>query len=368
METNASAGQINAALAITSEPLSIKETQQILTPFAFKLDESLMGLKLATPASRAFALLIDIFLIAILSEMPGEILAIVIAIALYRYGKMKDPKRKGRKRRAIVRLFSIFLIFITLFSWLPELLSDSQKHKSEQAINQNSNDNKVRNNAEFIGLMADFSIIALESECIDAACWFTQLKPPTKALAQQQFDNNSANELISSAVEVTELTKEAQQKLSSQLYQYYLQQQSEKAEYSESKVPDLPKQESITKMAEKDEKADKAKPEYSIIAWAKALIEDLGLGFGWAAFYFTVFTSLWHGQTPGKKLFKIRVLQLDGTPLSLFDSFGRYGGYGAGLATGLLGFIQIFWDANRQAIHDKISSTVVVKYPFQRGK
>ena len=30
------------------------------------------------------------------------------------------------------------------------------------------------------------------------------------------------------------------------------------------------------------------------------------------------------------------------------------------MATGLLGFIQIYWDANRQAIHDKISATVVI--------
>ena len=44
----------------------------------------------------------------------------------------------------------------------------------------------------------------------------------------------------------------------------------------------------------------------------------------------------------------------------MWDSFGRYGGYGAGLATGLLGFLQIYWDPNRQAIHDKISSTIVI--------
>jgi len=73
-----------------------------------------------------------------------------------------------------------------------------------------------------------------------------------------------------------------------------------------------------------------------------------------------VLTAFWHGQTIGKKILSIRVLQLDGTPLTLWDSFGRYGGYGAGLATGLLGFMQIFWDANRQAIHDKISATVVI--------
>jgi hypothetical protein len=45
----------------------------------------------------------------------------------------------------------------------------------------------------------------------------------------------------------------------------------------------------------------------------------------------------------------------------LLDCFGRYGGYGAGFATGLLGFLQIYWDPNRQAIQDKISATVVIK-------
>lgn len=53
-------------------------------------------------------------------------------------------------------------------------------------------------------------------------------------------------------------------------------------------------------------------------------------------------------------------MKLDGSDFSLWDSFGRYGGYGAGFATGLLGFIQVFWDSNRQAIQDKISETVVI--------
>ncbi len=45
----------------------------------------------------------------------------------------------------------------------------------------------------------------------------------------------------------------------------------------------------------------------------------------------------------------------------MLDCFGRYGGYGAGFATGLLGFLQVYWDPNRQAIQDKISATVVIK-------
>ncbi|WP_286235495.1 RDD family protein [Thalassotalea sediminis] len=99
---------------------------------------------------------------------------------------------------------------------------------------------------------------------------------------------------------------------------------------------------------------------YKGVEWSKGVIKDLGLSFGWAALYFSVLTAIWHGQTPGKRLLNIRVVQLDGTPLSVWDSFGRYGGYGAGLATGLLGFLQIYWDPNRQAIHDKISSTIVI--------
>lgn len=120
-------------------------------------------------------------------------------------------------------------------------------------------------------------------------------------------------------------------------------------------------EENKTEAATNDSKS-KSEPGliYKGIEWAKGAITDLGLSFGWAALYFSVLTAVWHGQTPGKKLLNIRVVQLDGTPLSIWDSFGRYGGYGAGLATGLLGFIQIYWDANRQAIHDKISSTIVI--------
>jgi hypothetical protein len=53
-------------------------------------------------------------------------------------------------------------------------------------------------------------------------------------------------------------------------------------------------------------------------------------------------------------------LQLDGEPLSLWDSFGRYGDYGTAIATGLLGLLKIYWDPNRPAIHDKISATIVI--------
>ncbi|HWK89907.1 MAG TPA: RDD family protein [Longimicrobium sp.] len=95
----------------------------------------------------------------------------------------------------------------------------------------------------------------------------------------------------------------------------------------------------------------------SIFAW----FDDLGIGFGWGGLYFTAFVALFKGQTPGKRLLGVRVVRLNGQPMTLWMSFERFGGYAAGLVTGLLGFAQVYWDRNRQMIHDKIVETVVVR-------
>ncbi|MEM6729916.1 MAG: RDD family protein [Myxococcota bacterium] len=97
----------------------------------------------------------------------------------------------------------------------------------------------------------------------------------------------------------------------------------------------------------------------SLLRIVRATAEDVGLTFGWIGLYFTLLTAFFNGSTPGKRLFRIRARRLDGKPFSLWLAFERFGGYAAGVATGLLGFAQIFWDANRQAIHDRITGTVV---------
>jgi len=91
-----------------------------------------------------------------------------------------------------------------------------------------------------------------------------------------------------------------------------------------------------------------------------ALIEILGISVGWAAAYFSLLPSRWQGQTLGKRLLGIRVVELTGKSPTTLHCFTRYGGYAAGMATGLLGFAQVLWDDNRQAMHDKIAHTVVV--------
>ena len=89
-------------------------------------------------------------------------------------------------------------------------------------------------------------------------------------------------------------------------------------------------------------------------------LHRLGLSFGWAIAYFTLLPTWWRGQTVGKRLFGLRVVELTGKPLGLMSSFGRYGGYAAGLATGGMGFLQVLWDPNRQAVEDKLAHTVVI--------
>jgi uncharacterized RDD family membrane protein YckC len=114
-----------------------------------------------------------------------------------------------------------------------------------------------------------------------------------------------------------------------------------------------------------ESRLESARREHSdsgFVARASTLIqEDLGLGLGWMGLYFTATLALWQGRTPGKRLFGIRVVRLNGKPIGWWAAFERFGGYAAGVATGLLGFAQIFWDKNRQATHDNICETAVIR-------
>jgi uncharacterized RDD family membrane protein YckC len=89
-------------------------------------------------------------------------------------------------------------------------------------------------------------------------------------------------------------------------------------------------------------------------------VESVGISFGWGIVYFSLLPAWWNGQTLGKKLFKLRVVELTGRPLTVMRCLRRYGGYAAGMATGGLGFAQALWDANRQGIQDRVAHTVVI--------
>jgi len=369
--------------------LSEEETKHYLTPFAFKLDKSLFGLPLAAPRKRAIALLIDFILVAILSEVSGGLLALAIAITFFYLGSKKRAKQqgktKGRKRRAFMRFAGAFMVFIVLLDTLPPILDyvGIEEAEPEVAVNE-----RVTSLGKSLAI-AGFTITALktiaDSECDELSCWKNDANSVVTQLAaisvegEVTLKESQLSDVFSEIAQETELTQSEQEQLIAYMNSSFTSELSRLKvdKPSTESQPDKGVKDTAQNLKNKDEVLNiadevkqtplntvqdeqKNKPIYSIIEWAKGIIEDLGLGFGWATFYFTVFTALGRGQTLGKKLLGIKVLQLDGTPLGLWDSFGRYGGYGAGIATGLLGFMQVYWDPNRQAIHDKISATVVI--------
>jgi uncharacterized RDD family membrane protein YckC len=67
------------------------------------------------------------------------------------------------------------------------------------------------------------------------------------------------------------------------------------------------------------------------------------------------------GKTPGKQVLKIKVVTVDGSPLTYGVGFMRWIGYlAAGLTLGI-GFLWILIDKNKQGFEDKIAKTYVVK-------
>lgn len=97
-----------------------------------------------------------------------------------------------------------------------------------------------------------------------------------------------------------------------------------------------------------------------LISLITRVLGEVGIEFGWSALYFTFFPVVWRGRTPGKRLLRMRIVRLDGRPLGWWSALNRFGGYAASIFTGLLGFFEMFWDDNRQALQDRIASTVVV--------
>ncbi|MFK3859383.1 RDD family protein [Pseudoalteromonas rhizosphaerae] len=301
--------------------LTAAETKEVITPYAFKIDQALLGLPLASPTRRALAMVIDVALIFLAAKISAAVIAFVAAMAFYKGTAQKYLPTMSTVWRRVLKITAASILFISSLSVLAIAIDFFEDDTAIQGIR----------------IKRETPLNAEEKQQINT---YLMQTAPSQNCAQACQSNALAN-LVAQVPQLAEID-----------------------EFDNAQVARL----LLKVMVEADEQTSapedapvKAAPVNSILQWGKGIIQDLGLGFGWAAVYFTLFSLLWRGQTPGKKLCNIRVVALSGEDLSLWDAFGRYGGYGAGFATGLLGFLQVYWDPNRQAIQDKISATVVIK-------
>ena len=78
--------------------------------------------------------------------------------------------------------------------------------------------------------------------------------------------------------------------------------------------------------------------------------------------YFVIFEWLWNGQTPGKRLLHLRVIKVDGTPVSWIDVLLRnlarpIDAFGP---MGLIGLLMIFVTPRAQRLGDLMGRTLVI--------
>lgn len=76
--------------------------------------------------------------------------------------------------------------------------------------------------------------------------------------------------------------------------------------------------------------------------------------------YYGLANYLGNGRTVGKWVARTRVVSLTSERMGLWQSMERALGYGAAVLELGLGFLQFFWDRNRQCAQDRLAETIVV--------
>ena len=101
----------------------------------------------------------------------------------------------------------------------------------------------------------------------------------------------------------------------------------------------------------------------SMDVWAAALTVLAVFAIYWG--YFVVFETLWSGQTPGKRMMRLRVVREDGRPVRFFEVFVRNLLRLAldfqPLPSYAIGVISIIFSARSKRVGDFVAGTVVVK-------
>lgn len=350
----------------------VADPRSIITQDAFQVSHELLGTPLAGPGRRVLALLIDLMLIGILQLLGWGVLGGVAALiglrlATRRVGTPMSPAGRGALGCASAVLFMV-AAGVTLFttSNLRQRLARSPDAGSA-AVEASAGAGLGDLVGGAGGLIRLGTADDLE-DAVEAAAAVGQ------ALADQGLDRRVVGQSLAEVVDessdfdVEDVVEPALTRIFGPA-----EEEPENADLTpEAREIVAGLQNTITELGEAlqdseerrqqaEAALEEAEPPSTVFSWVRDAADEAGLIFGWGTVYLTLFLVLWDGRTPGKKALDLRVVRLNGEPLTLFLSLERAGGYAAGLATGLLGFAQVWWDPNRQAIHDKIAETVVIR-------
>jgi hypothetical protein len=338
-------------------PTSARRT---ITPDAFAVAPQLLGLPLATPKRRAAAMGIDLLLVAILIKSGGLLLGVTAALVLWRFSIWTGSGGfLKRSVRLAFRVTAAIVVFIAVANVWGRLQSRDNRAESEDA-------QESAKSAD-----PDFNLSGLNVSAGDAV----RLMTLTTALSDEndEQDARARADSIAALLRSAGASSDRIKELRSAALLIARADENRTAHEAIDSAFGVPSQEEVVREQQAQieqlsrenrrlqSEAEKKKETHGLRALIASAADDLGLGFGWMAVYFTAFLGLMHGQTPGKRVVGIRVVRLDAKPIGFWIAFERFGGYAASATMGLLGFLQILWDRNRQGFHDKAVDTVVIR-------
>jgi uncharacterized RDD family membrane protein YckC len=368
----------------------------VITPDSFQISQGIIGLPLARPSRRLTAMLLDLLIVAILVKTAGAmLLGLAAAWFAFRISARvtgTGARPFGRVVRFSIRACGAFILFLVATSVWSNGASGIRKMLRSSGVQMTvatGNGDSLRvSPSEALGLSKDVAALQTAGNEEEArrlagvvANGFRRggmeeddVRETMEEIAEgseKDWMGRAVENALAAPVAAASATPVSTDSLARAYAAYTAAGDTAAARRIQPQLASLLARDSLDELrgelrgARHENRELEARVERAenrgILHAITGFLDELGLGFGWTGLYFTAFLALWRGQTPGKKMLGVRVVRLNGQPMTLWTSFERFGGYAAGLVTGLLGFAQVFWDRNRQMIHDKIVETVVVR-------
>ena len=374
----------------------------MITPDAFSVAPGLLGIPLAHPWRRLAAILIDLALIGLLANARAVFFALA-AGAFFFWIALRGRKETTASKTSRVGfgcLGSTVLFVAVLVLWGPGMIpEDTVLFETEGPSGASV--------PVSIGALGDLLSLVTESDSADAdevaarlveryresGMSQDEMLDVVAAIEADSPDNAELADLLRMAIGAEEGSELAPDRLDVSLEEmltaYAAALRTGDSMAIERLRPPVAAEVAAPELGERDRRIRSLRQEQESLeqglSEARAeleaeeqkglrrtvtnLLDEFGLGLGWSGLYFTFLTGFFRGRTPGKRLFNIRIVRLDGKPLGYWVSFERFGGYAASLFTGFKGFLRILWDPNRQGLEDKLAETVVViDTPETRGQ